>query len=210
MSVRKPLIRGSQHLGCILASIHQAPVIAARKLGAPVVNNCRFISTTRATFDYEPYLVKIGERATITADVRFLTQNSEVCLFRRESPEVDIVRARRISENVFMTLNSTILPRVTIGDNVVVAAGSVVTRDIPDDSAYGMVPAKKIIRSWMTTAGASNGKPSPQWAFSNREAGISAEPLQVGRQAVECRGEKIGCVSNLVRHPSNTGYEREQ
>nr|WP_303234909.1 DapH/DapD/GlmU-related protein [Methanosphaera cuniculi] len=37
--------------------------------------------------------------------------------------------------------NAIILPGVTIGDNVIVAAGSVVTKDIPDNMIVGGVPA---------------------------------------------------------------------
>ena len=37
-----------------------------------------------------------------------------------------------------------ILPGVTIGNNVVVAAGAVVTKDLPDNALYGGVPARKI------------------------------------------------------------------
>ena len=38
--------------------------------------------------------------------------------------------------------NSTILQGVTIGDNAVVAAGAVVTKDVPADVIVGGVPAK--------------------------------------------------------------------
>ena len=38
--------------------------------------------------------------------------------------------------------NVTILPGVTVGNNVVVAAGAVVTKDIPDNCVVGGVPAK--------------------------------------------------------------------
>ena len=40
--------------------------------------------------------------------------------------------------------NCTILPGVTIGNNVVVAAGAVVTKDVPDNCVVGGVPAKII------------------------------------------------------------------
>ena len=40
--------------------------------------------------------------------------------------------------------NLTILPGVTIGNNVVVAAGAVVNKDVPDNSLVGGVPAKLI------------------------------------------------------------------
>ena len=38
----------------------------------------------------------------------------------------------------------TVLPGVTIGNNVVVAAGAVVTKDVPDNCVVGGVPAKII------------------------------------------------------------------
>ena len=38
--------------------------------------------------------------------------------------------------------NATILPGVTIGDNVVVAAGAVVTKDLPSNTVCGGVPAR--------------------------------------------------------------------
>ena len=38
----------------------------------------------------------------------------------------------------------TILPGVTIGNNVIVAAGAVVTKDVPDNVIVGGVPAKVI------------------------------------------------------------------
>lgn len=38
--------------------------------------------------------------------------------------------------------NVTILPGVTIGNNVVIAAGAVVTKDIPDNCVAGGIPAR--------------------------------------------------------------------
>lgn len=49
-----------------------------------------------------------------------------------------------IGNDVWIGGNVTILPGVTIGNNVVVAAGAVITRDIPDDCVVGGVPAKVI------------------------------------------------------------------
>lgn len=39
---------------------------------------------------------------------------------------------------------SIILPNVRIGNNVIVAAGSIITKDIPDNSVAGGVPARVI------------------------------------------------------------------
>ena len=40
--------------------------------------------------------------------------------------------------------NVTILPGITIGNNVVIGAGAVVTKDIPDNSLALGVPAKVV------------------------------------------------------------------
>ena len=48
----------------------------------------------------------------------------------------------RIGNDVWLGANVTILPGVSIGDNVVVGAGAVVTKDIPDNSLAVGVPAR--------------------------------------------------------------------
>ena len=50
----------------------------------------------------------------------------------------------RIGNDVWIGGNVTILPGVTIGNNVVVAAGAVVTKDVSDNTLVGGVPARKI------------------------------------------------------------------
>ena len=55
-----------------------------------------------------------------------------------------IAKPVHIGNDVWIGGNATILPGVTIGNNVVVAAGAVVTKDIPDNCVVGGVPARKI------------------------------------------------------------------
>lgn len=45
---------------------------------------------------------------------------------------------------MFVGSNTTILTNVTIGSNVVIAAGSLVNKDVPDGKIVGGVPAKVI------------------------------------------------------------------
>ena len=47
-----------------------------------------------------------------------------------------------IGQNVWIGAGAIILPGVTIGDNSVIAAGSVVTKDVPENSVFGGNPAK--------------------------------------------------------------------
>ena len=47
-------------------------------------------------------------------------------------------------KRVWLGANVTVLQGVTIGDNAIVAAGAVVTKDVPANAIVGGVPAKMI------------------------------------------------------------------
>jgi len=49
-----------------------------------------------------------------------------------------------IGKNVWIGANATVLPGVTIGDNAVIAAGAVVTKNVSENMIVGGVPAKII------------------------------------------------------------------
>ncbi|MFD1957060.1 acyltransferase [Paenibacillus thailandensis] len=64
----------------------------------------------------------------------------------------------RIGSHVMIGANSTILPGVTIGDHAVVAAGSVVHRDVPPHAFVGGNPLREIRRR--TSEGSDEGLPA--------------------------------------------------
>ena len=49
-----------------------------------------------------------------------------------------------VGNNVWIGSHATILKGVTIGDGAIVAAGAVVTKDVPANTIVGGVPAKPI------------------------------------------------------------------
>ncbi|MDE5796005.1 MAG: acyltransferase, partial [Muribaculaceae bacterium] len=49
-----------------------------------------------------------------------------------------------LEENCFLGCNSVICAPITIGKNSIVAAGSIVTKNIPPNELWGGVPAKFI------------------------------------------------------------------
>jgi len=55
-----------------------------------------------------------------------------------------ICKSILIRKNAWIGANATILPGVTIGENAVVASGAVVSKDVPDNTIVGGVPAKFI------------------------------------------------------------------
>lgn len=122
---------------CILRSL--SPVRYARLIGVRVGSNCKLI---HPNFGTEPYLIEIGDHVELTNNVTFVTHDGGVWVFRDEYPEIDIFGPIVIKDNVFVGLGSIILPNVTIGNNCVIGAGSVVTTSIPDNSVAAGVPAK--------------------------------------------------------------------
>lgn len=50
----------------------------------------------------------------------------------------------KIGNGVWVGAHATILLGVTIGDNAVIAAGAVVTKDVPANAVAGGIPAKTI------------------------------------------------------------------
>jgi acetyltransferase-like isoleucine patch superfamily enzyme len=97
-------------------------------------------------FGSEPFLIEIGDNVTITNGVGFITHDGGVGMFRKEYPGINVFGRIVVKNNVFIGVQTIILPGVTIGNNVVIGAGSIITKDIPDNVVVAGAPAK-IIRT---------------------------------------------------------------
>lgn len=85
--------------------------------------------------------ITLGDNCLVGHNVVFATLNHGFAPEERQSMlPAPIV----VGRNVWIGSNSTILQGVTIGDNAVVAAGAVVTKDVPADTIVGGVPARFI------------------------------------------------------------------
>ena len=112
----------------------------ARSMGAKVGNNCRFINVR---FGSEPYLVSIGDHVSAT-DTEFITHDGGAWVFRDKNPNIEVIAAIKVGNNVYFGSGVKVLPGVTIGDNVVVGAGAIVTKDIPSNCVVVGIPAKPV------------------------------------------------------------------
>lgn len=113
----------------------------AKKLGVTVGSNCRIYIFRWGT---EPFLITIGDNVTITYGVKILTHDGATCLIYEKESRFYKYAPVVIGNNVFIGVNSIIMPGVEIGDNVIIAAGSVVTKNITENQVIGGNPAKKI------------------------------------------------------------------
>lgn len=112
----------------------------ARKLGVRVGSDCSLFSLV---YGSEPWLISIGSRVQITDGVRLLTHGGGWTL-RSENPSFDSFGAISIGDGTYIGNSVIVLPGVSIGNCVVVAAGSVVTKSVPNNVVIGGNPARVI------------------------------------------------------------------
>ena len=83
--------------------------------------------------------ITIEENVLIAPKVSLLTEGHPTSIEDRHSL---IPKPILIKKNAWIGANATILPGVTIGENSVVAAGAIVSKDVPDNTIVGGIPAK--------------------------------------------------------------------
>jgi Acetyltransferase (isoleucine patch superfamily) len=123
-------------------------------------NNCHVFSDLKAgAFSYVGTgsvlypKVQIGNYSMIAGDVRILGGDHTF-----DTPGMPIIFSKRgiikstvIGDDVWIGANSIIMTGVKIGDGAIVAAGSVVTKDIQSYSIVGGVPAVEIKKRFNDT-----------------------------------------------------------
>jgi acetyltransferase-like isoleucine patch superfamily enzyme len=120
------------------------PVGYARSIGVRMGENVHFYGMNAGMFGTEPWLITLGNNVYITADCQFITHDGGTLILRREVPDLELTSPICIGNDVYIGMRSIILPGVKIGNRCIIAAGSVVTRSIPDNSVAGGVPARVI------------------------------------------------------------------
>ena len=100
----------------------------------------RFLANYNVTIlDIAP--VRMGNDVMIGPNTCIITVNHPLSPKGRRN-HLGIAKPISIGNDVWIGANCTILPGVTFGNNVVVAAGAVVTKNVPDNCVVGGVPAK--------------------------------------------------------------------
>ena len=88
--------------------------------------------------------VIVGDNVTLSPFVRIYTSTHKVGPSSRRCLHGEIVKPVIIEKGSWVALGATILPGVRIGYGSIVAAGAVITRDIPPNSFVAGVPGKVI------------------------------------------------------------------
>lgn len=112
-----------------------------KKIGVNIGNNC-FVPDKNC-WSSEPYLISVGDHCQITSGVRIFTHGGGNTV-RCQIPDFDVFGKVKIGNWCYIGNNSLIMPGVTIGDHVLVASGSVVTKSVPSGVVVAGNPARII------------------------------------------------------------------
>lgn len=85
--------------------------------------------------------ITIEDNVMLAPKVSLLSEGHPISAQERKTLTTGKIR---IKKNAWIGANATILQGVTIGENSVVAAGSIVSKDVPDNVVVGGTPAKFI------------------------------------------------------------------
>lgn len=85
--------------------------------------------------------ITIEDDVLIGPNVQLITENHPIKPSERKALDLKSIL---IKKNVWIGAGAIVLPGVTVGENSVVAAGSVVTKDVPMNTVVGGVPARII------------------------------------------------------------------
>lgn len=118
-----------------------------KKLGVRIGEDCTIYVPQKTIIDVQkPFLVEIGNHVRITQGVTILTHGYDWSVLKGVYGDVlGSCGKVKIGNNVFIGMNTTILKGITIGDNVIIGAGSIVTSDIPSDCVAVGNPCRKIM-----------------------------------------------------------------
>lgn len=94
----------------------------------------------------EPHLITIGNGTTIAGNVEFVTHDNSISKVLPNT--TDLYGEIVIGRNCFIGVGSIIMYGVTIADNVIVAAGAVVTKSVNESNVIVAGNPAKIISTW--------------------------------------------------------------
>ena len=92
----------------------------------------------------EPYKIEIGENCMLSYDIEIRNTDSHKIYDKNTNERINEGSSINIGNHVWLGMRAIILKGVTIGDNSIVAAGSIVTKDVKANTIVSGNPAKQI------------------------------------------------------------------
>lgn len=145
-------LKQTLHLYFLLNSRKRMKYIKEQHVFASIGNNCSIMDRKIPLY---ANLIKIGNNVHIASKVDFITHDITHVVLNgilknddeqgeKKNQIKEKIGCIEIGNNVFIGSNTTVLLNVKIGNNVIIGAGSLVNKDIVDNSVVAGVPARKI------------------------------------------------------------------
>lgn len=117
-----------------------------RSFGVEIGEGCIFRGPHTARIDLSrPALISIGNNVDINMNFQLLTHDWSCFVFRLNYHDFINSSGRvSIGSNIYIGTNVIVLKGVTIGDNCIIGAGSIVTHDIPANSVAMGAPCRVV------------------------------------------------------------------
>jgi len=136
----------SARLACIHSYTKRAEYIKKHNLLGAIGDKCQWGPTL-----IPPYaeLIRLHNNVNIHKTAKLVPHDVLNWFLKKARPDAEFGYYERlgcieIMDNVYVAMNSVILPNVRINKNVIVSAGSVVTSDVPENSVVAGNPAHVI------------------------------------------------------------------
>ena len=136
----------SQLKGCWERRNSESYIKSLRKKGIKIGNDCILRSPGTTRIDTQrPELITIGNGVDMNKNFQILTHDWCSRVFRGYYHDfINSTGRVFIGDNIYFGTDVIILGGVRIGNNCIIAAGSIVTRDIPDNSVAAGTPCRVI------------------------------------------------------------------
>ncbi len=120
-----------------------------------------------------PEMIRLHDNVHVHKTAHLVTHDMLNRFLQTCEPEADFGHGEKLGcielmDNVYISMNVTIMPNVRINKNCIISAGSVVTSDIPENSMASGVPAKPVGRFDMFMALRKMGR-AQNVKFKNQE-----------------------------------------
>ena len=120
------------------------PIACSRFMGVKIGDNCKIYGNSPNMWGTEPFLIRMGNNVHITDGCKFITHDGGTLILRQHTPDLEITAPIEIGSNVYLGIETIVMPGVKISDNVIVGSRSIVTKNIESNSVVAGIPAKFI------------------------------------------------------------------